>query len=84
MSDTVRITIKLITGDVQVYELDRVDRKDANRGTRLQKMLESQYLYFELEDRVSVIPVANVLSMEISPKPLVSPPYAIPDVREAD
>ena len=84
MSDTIRITVKLTSGDVLKYDVDRGDQADHNQGTRLQKMMESQYLYFDLGDGVSIIPMTNVLSIDVTPKPLVMPQFAITNARRAD
>jgi hypothetical protein len=79
MSDEVivRMTVKFINGSEENYEFPRQIVDEAILAKKIQEALESQHLIIDLESKVQVIPIHNILSIEITPPPLKLPPNAI-------
>jgi len=65
------LTVMYVNGKVQKFEYERVQKEEEKMSivARMQEMLKSQTLMLDLGDRFIVIPLQNVLSIEISPPP---------------
>jgi len=79
MSDEVivRMTVKFINGSEENYEFPRQIVDEAILAKKIQEALESQHLVIDLKSKVQIIPIHNILSIEITPPPLKFPPNAI-------
>jgi hypothetical protein len=79
MSDEVivRMTVKFINGSEENYEFPRQIVDEAILAKKIQEALESQHLVIDLKSKVQIIPIHNILSIEITPPPLKLPPNAI-------
>jgi len=79
MSDEVivRMTVKFINGSEENYEFPRQIVDEAILAKKIQEALESQHLVIDLKSKVQIIPIHNILSIEVTPPPLEFPPNAI-------
>lgn len=82
MSDTSKgmMTIRYVNGNENRFEFTRVD-DTMNVATRIKEVLSANQIMLELEDRVLIIPLQNVQSIEVSPPPEKMPPNVIKNVR---
>lgn len=81
----INLTIHYTNGKQQHFEFIPPEIRvgeQANLGTRLHKMLTSDPIILELADKLLVIPVHNIQSIEISPVPSKLPEGIIHEVRE--
>jgi len=46
-------------------------------GKKVQEALDAKHLIIDLKTKVQVIPIHNILSIEITPPPLKLPPNAV-------
>ena len=85
MSDENRgiMTIRYVNGTEQKFEYARFkDNSDIlSAASRIQDMLKANQILFELEDRFLIIPLQNVLSIEVSPPPVKVPQNTVKNVR---
>ncbi len=85
MSDENRgiMTIRYVNGTEQKFEYARFkdDSSILSAASRIQDMLKANQILFELEDRFLIIPLHNVLSIEVSPPPVKFPQNTVKDVR---
>ena len=75
----VRMKVKFINGIEENYEFPRQIVDEAVIGQKIQEALESKHLIVDLKSKVQIIPIHNILSIEITPPPLKLPPNAIRD-----
>jgi len=75
MSDEVivRMTIKFINSSEENYQFSRQKVDESTITKKIQEALESKYLIIDLKNKVQVIPIHNILSIEITPPPLKLP-----------
>lgn len=78
------LSIRYVNGDRQKFEFIRPQAEQANLASRLHKFFGSDEIVLELEDRLLMIPVQNILSLEIYPKPSKLPDGAIKNARLLD
>jgi len=85
MSDENRgiMTIRYVNGTEQKFEYARFkdDSSISSAASRIHDMLKANQILFELEDRFLIIPLQNVLSIEVSPPPIKFPLSTVKDVR---
>ncbi len=85
MSDENRgiMTIRYVNGTEQKYEYARFkdDSDILSAASRIHDMLKANQILLELEGRFLIIPLQNVLSIEISPPPVKFPKNTVKDVR---
>lgn len=85
MSDENRgiMTIRYVNGTEQKFEYVRFKNESdiLSGASRIQDMLKANQILLELEDRFLIIPLQNVLSIEISPPPVKFPKNTVKDVR---
>jgi hypothetical protein len=79
MSDEVivRMTVKFIDGSKENYEFPRQKIDESIITKKIQEALESKYLIIDLKSKVQVIPIHNILSIEVTPPPLQLPSNTI-------
>ena len=73
----VRMTIKFINGNEEHYEFPRQIVDEVIIGKKIQEALDAKHLIIDLKTKVQVIPIHNILSIEITPPPLKLPPNAV-------
>jgi hypothetical protein len=83
MSDetTVHMTIKLINGNEENYAFPRQNVEESTIAKKIQEALEAKHLIIDLKSKVQIIPIHNILSIEITPPPVKLPPNAIREAR---
>jgi hypothetical protein len=81
----ITLTINYTNGKQQQFEFIPPEVRvgeQANLGTRLHKLLTADPIIIELADKLLVIPVHNIQSIEISPVPPKLPDGVIHPMRE--
>ena len=73
----VRMTVTFINGSQENYEFPRQIVDESIIVKKIQEALESNHLIIDLTSKVQVIPMHNILSIEITPPPVKLPPSAI-------
>lgn len=83
MSDEVivRMTVKFIDGSQENYEFPRQIIDESLLAQKIQDALDAKHLIIDLESKVQITPIHNILSIEITPPPLKLPPNAIKEAR---
>jgi len=85
MSDENRgiMTIRYVNGTEQKFEYARFkdDSNISSAASRIQDMLKANHILLELEGGFLIIPLQNVLSIEVSPLPVKLPQNTLTDVR---
>ena len=79
------LTIHYTNGKQQHYQFSAPEGtvgEQATLGTRLHKMLTADPIILELADKLVVIPVHNIQSIEISPIPSKLPEGVLHPMRE--
>ena len=81
MSDEecVRMTVKFVNGIEEHYTFPRqVTEEDAHvMMNKVQEALDAQHLIIDLGSKVQVLPMNNILQIEISPPPAKLPSICI-------
>lgn len=75
-----RLIVRYVDGNENVFTFDQPVKEGAMMA-RVQEALESQHLVIELEDRVRIIPVHQIKSVEIQPKPAKLPALTVRHAR---
>ena len=73
----VRMTVKFINGSEEKYEFERQMVDESIIAKKIQDALASNHLIIDLKSKVQVIPIHNILSIEITPPPPKLPQTAI-------
>ena len=73
----VRMTVTFINGSQENYEFPRQLVDESIIAKKIQAALESNHLIINLTSKVQIIPIHNILSIEITPPPLQLPRNAI-------
>ncbi len=83
MSDEVivRMTVKFINGTEENYEFPRQIVDESIITQKIQEALESKHLIIDLKSKVQIIPMHNILSIEVTPTPVKLPPNAIKEAK---
>jgi hypothetical protein len=74
---TVQMKVKLIDGSEENYEFPRQNVEESTIVKKIQEALESKHLIIDLKSKVQIIPIHNILSIEITPPPVKLPPNTI-------
>ena len=77
----VRMTVKLVNGSEENYEFQRQIIDESLLAKKIQDALEAKHLIIDLESKVQIIPIHNILSIEVTPPPKKLPPYTIKEAR---
>ena len=75
--DKVRLTVKFINGSQENYEFPNQIVDESFIASKIQEALESKHLIIDLKSKVQIMPIHNILSIEITPPPMKLPPNAI-------
>ena len=81
MSDEecVRMTVKFVNGTEEHYTFPRqITEKDAHlMMNKIQEALDAKNLIIDLGSKVQILPMNNILQVEVSPPPVKLPPNCI-------
>jgi len=81
MSDEecVRMTVKFVNGTEENYTFPRqMTEKDAHvMMNKVQEALDAKHLIIDLGSKVQILPMNNILQIEISPTPVKLPSICI-------
>ena len=69
--------VQLVDGSVRRFRFSSDGSDDVTLGSRIEKALETQELVLELGDRLLVIPMHSILTIELMPPPPKLPAVAI-------
>jgi hypothetical protein len=71
MSSPTEVTVKvnLVHGEQLTFTIERDEKQLRNAGNNIENGMKSNYLGVELEDCLTLIPMHNVATIEISPAP---------------
>ncbi|MEL7034836.1 MAG: hypothetical protein AAFO04_04360 [Cyanobacteria bacterium J06592_8] len=83
-SRTVRLTVRYVNGESHCFEFETPQEEKALLASHIQRVLNSKELMLEVGDRLLVIPMQNVQTIELSPIPLKLPDIVIRNVRQVD
>ncbi|MBW1749100.1 MAG: hypothetical protein JRJ37_00065 [Deltaproteobacteria bacterium] len=75
------LIIQYVNGTEQKFEFDRLE-DDSSVVSRVQELLSANQIILELEDRIVVIPIQNIQSMEVLPPPARVPSSAVTKARK--
>jgi len=75
----VQMTIKFINGSEEKYQFPRQLVDEAIIAQKIQDALEAKHLIIDLKSKVQIIPIHNIMSIEITPPPDKLPPNTILD-----
>lgn len=64
------VTINLVVGEPIVYKVEATEEKRRNAASRIEKAMNSNYFGVRFEDRLVLVPMHNIRSVEISPPPV--------------
>ncbi len=83
MSSPTEVTVKvnLVHGEQLKFTLERDEKELRNVGSNIENSMKSNYLGVELEDCLTLIPMHNVATIEISPAPMVLIQHVVKGVR---
>jgi len=85
MSNATRfVTINYLNGKKQRFEFLPIAEDASVMTSKLEKMMGSGYLMLKCEDRVHIIPLSSVESMEVSPAPDKLPGFVVQAIRELE
>ncbi len=81
MSDDecVRMTVKFVNGAEEHYTFPRqLTEEDAHvMMNKIQEALDAKHLIIDLGSKVQILPMNNILQVEVSPPPVKLPPNCI-------
>lgn len=78
------ITITFNDGTVQVYAVTEQQLDGLQMASRVKSMMEASMVALELEDRLVMLPMANIRMIEVSPSPTKLPDTVIRQVVPLD
>ena len=82
--DKVMLTIRYMNGEYHSFEFRSNQEEKVMLASHIQRVLNAKELMLELEDRLLVIPMQNVQTIEISPLPAKLPDIVIRGVRQLE
>ena len=65
----VSVKVNLVHGEQLKFSLERDEKKLRNAGSNIENAMKSNYVGIELEDSLTLIPIQNIATIEISPAP---------------
>jgi hypothetical protein len=68
-SRTLRVTIKFAHDEPLVVDVDADDTRLRNLAGNIEQAMSSNYVGLEIEGKLHLFPLLNILSIEISPAP---------------
>lgn len=76
-----QMTVTLNDGTVQTYSLTESPASAAQMVSRIKSIMESTFLALELDNKLLMIPVYSIRSIEVSPAPLKLPDTVLKNAR---
>lgn len=77
----IRITFKFTDGESLEVKTLISENERRNTGSNIESSMRAGYVALEIEDKLRIIPMHNIQSLEISPSPHVVLAHCIPGVR---
>jgi hypothetical protein len=73
MTSLLKITVKvnLVHGEQIKFTLERDEKELRNVGNNIENTMKSNYVGIELEDSLTLIPMQNIATIDISPAPKI-------------
>ena len=65
----VSVKVNLVHGEQLKFSLERDEKELRNAGSNIENAMKSNYVGIELEDSLTLIPIQNIATIEISPAP---------------
>jgi hypothetical protein len=65
----VSFKINLVHGDPITFKIEADDERDRNAPNRLEKAMQSAYVGVRMPDRLILVPMHNIQSIEVMPPP---------------
>jgi hypothetical protein len=65
----VSVKVNLVHGEQLEFALERDEQGLRNAGSNIENTMKSNYVGVELEDSLTLIPLQNIATIEISPAP---------------
>ena len=78
----VSLKVNLVHGEQLTFTVERDEEQLRNAGTNIENGMKSNYLGVELEDCLTLIPMHNIATIEISPAPKVLIQHVVKVVRQ--
>ena len=78
----VSLKVNLVHGEQLTFTVERDEEQLRNAGTNIENGMKSNYLGVELEDCLTLIPMHNIATIEISPAPKVFIQHVVKVVRQ--
>jgi hypothetical protein len=76
-------TLHLVSGDPISFKIDADVDLQRNAASRIEASMESKYIGLEMSGKVTLIPMHNIRSIEISPPPRSVMAHVIKDAKPA-
>lgn len=79
MSDDVkvRMKVKFVDGSEENYTFPRQSTDEFQVAKYMKEALGAQFVCVELEEKLQLLPVNNILSIEVTPPPVKLPSHTI-------
>ena len=65
----VSVKVNLVHGEQLKFSLERDEKELRNAASNIENAMKSNYVGIELEDSLTLIPIQNIATIEISPAP---------------
>ena len=78
------LTIRFMDGTEEGFEYPPAEDQEKYKysfGALMKEALNANHLILEMEESVRIMPIQNIKSIEITPKPERVPEYAVKNVR---
>ena len=82
--DVRTVQITFVNGEHRSFAFEPKDFNRSNLASVFQQFVEQGYINLELDDQFIMVPISNVQTVEITPKPTGNLPYSIRILHEFD
>ena len=85
MTDLVEMTctVHCVSGEAISFKIEADADRQRNAASRIESFMESKYFGVEMDGKLSLIPMHNIKSVEISPAPKSLVAHVIKDAKPA-
>jgi hypothetical protein len=84
VSDARAVEITFSNGSTRRFAYEPLVVDPSMLASTFQKFIDQGYINFEMEDRLLIIPMANVQSLEVTPRPEGNLPNSFKVIHEFD
>lgn len=78
------LTVTFTDGTVQEYGFTEADTDDTQVASRIKHILEANCLLLEVDNSLTILPMQNIRSIEISPSPARLPDITVKNLRSLE